>query len=132
MNDGASDSTNQELEELILVKITEFNEKIQTDEKLRKELTGETRKAQIDISDGKIYSFVLSDNQLQDFKEGTIENPDLLFSSDKATLLGILKKEINPLKAYMITKKLNKKSKNSEIIAPFFLIKSIRKNDNIK
>lgn len=116
MNDGASDSMNQELEELILVKITEFNEKIQTDEKLRKELTGETRKAQIDITDGKIYSFVLTDNQLQDFKEGTIENPDLLFSSDKATLLGILKKEINPLKAYMITKKLKIKASLEDIL----------------
>jgi putative sterol carrier protein len=116
MNNDESESMDNELEELILGKITEFNEKIKTDEKLRKELTGETRKAQLEITDGKSYSFVLLDNQLQDFKEGTVDNPDLRFSSDKVTMLGILKKEINPLKAYMITKKLKIKASLEDML----------------
>jgi len=116
MSDENDDQLSQELEELILTKIDEFNEKIKTDEKLSKEFEGEYRRAQVIITDGKTYSFELKDKQVQNFQEGEIENPDIVFTSDKATLLGIMKKEINPLKAVMITKKLKIKASLEDML----------------
>ena len=106
MTEEASESIEQEIEDLIKVYVAAFNEKCESDEKLRAELEGKVRKAQVDITDGKTYSFLLKDSQLQDFKPEPIEEPDIVFAADKETMLGLLKKEINPLKALMITKKL--------------------------
>jgi putative sterol carrier protein len=116
MTEESADPMGQELEELIKTKIDEFNEKIKTDEKLNKEFEGEYRKAQLTITDGKTYSFELKDKEVQNFQEGGIDKPDIVFTSDKATLLGVLKKEINPLKAVMITKKLKIKASLEDML----------------
>ena len=92
------------MKELLEEAITNFNERAEEDEKLRKALEGKTRKVFIEITDGTSYHFTLTENKLQDFGEGGIEEPDITVTSDEATLTGILKKEIKPLKAYLTKK----------------------------
>lgn len=89
-----------ELENLLMKAIAEFNEKAKRDEKLRKALTGITRKVLIQLEEGKSFKFVLQNNQITDFEEGKLEKPDVLVTSDLETLEKLIKKELKPFKAY--------------------------------
>lgn len=88
------------MEDLMKDAIKNFNERSKTDEDLRKALDGKTRSVEIEITNGKTYHFNLQDNQMTELEEGAVDNPDVKITTDLATMEGILKKEINPLKAY--------------------------------
>lgn len=92
------DLFNQQLEK--------FNEKIKTDEKLKKELDGYERTIMIDITDGKTYFTHFKDYHAEKLQEGEVDNPDIIITADEATLRGLINKEINPIKAFLITKQL--------------------------
>ena len=92
------------MKELLEEAIANFNERAEEDAKLRKALEGKTRKVFIEITDGTSYHFTLTDSMLKDFGEGDIAEPDIKVTSDEATMTGILKKEIKPLKAYLTKK----------------------------
>jgi hypothetical protein len=94
------------MKELLQDAIDQFNQRIIDDEKLRESVEGKTRTVSIDITDGTCYHFRLEENRLTDFDEGSLETADIRVRSDEATLTGILKREIKPLKAY-ITKKVS-------------------------
>ena len=86
--------------------LSKFNERIKTDEKLRKDLEGYERTIQIVITDGVTYHTQLKDYHADKLKEGSLDNPDIVITSDEATLRGLINKEINPIKAFLITKQL--------------------------
>jgi len=90
--------------------ISKFNEKIQTDEKLQKDLQGYERTILIDITDGSSYFTTLKDNHVDPFKEGTLDDADIIITSDEATMRGLINKEIDPIKAFLITKQLKVKA----------------------
>ncbi len=90
--------------------IKKFNERIQTDEKLQAEMEGIERKIQIEISDGPKYYTILKDKRADELKEGEVDNPDIIITSDEATLRGLINKEISPIKAFLVTKQLKVKA----------------------
>jgi putative sterol carrier protein len=92
--------------DLLSEQLAKFNERLSTDPKLQKEMEGIERKIQIDVTDGVSYYTILKDKHVSDLEEGAVENPDIVISSDEATLRGLINKEINPIKAFLITKKL--------------------------
>ena len=104
----------------ILIKnaIEKFNEDIDNkvkDEKLKRELENVTRKVQIEITDDENYNFILCGGKITDFSKGNIEDPDARIISDKATLEGVLKGEIKPIKAWA-TKKLKVKASLEDML----------------
>lgn len=90
--------------------ITKFNERMKTDEKLQKEMEGVERTIMIDVTDGAKYHTLLKDKHAGELKEGSIENPDILITANEATFKGLINKEINPIKAFLITKQLKVKA----------------------
>jgi putative sterol carrier protein len=94
------------MQDLLNEQLAKFNERMKTDEKLQKEMEGIERKIQIEVTDGGTYFTILKDKHVDEIKEGTVENPEIVISADEATIRGLINKEINPIKAFLITKKL--------------------------
>lgn len=94
---------------LLLDAVRKFNDKAETDEKLKKELKGVTRRIQIDVTDGEDYSFVLADLKISDFREGGIESPDVIIRASSDTFSALLTKQMGPMKA-LATRKLKIKA----------------------
>ena len=92
--------------DLLSTQITKFNERLKTNEKLQEEFEGIVRTIQIQVTDGPTYYTVLENKQAGELKEGAMDEPDILISSDDATFRGLINKEISPIKAFLITKKL--------------------------
>jgi putative sterol carrier protein len=98
------------MKDLLNEQIKKFNERIKTNDKLQAEMEGIERSIQIEITDGSTYHTILKDKQASDLAEGEIDNPDIVITSDSATINGLMKKEISPIKAFLITKKLKIKA----------------------
>jgi putative sterol carrier protein len=94
---------------LLTEAIGKFNQRAETDEKLKKELKGITRKIQVDVKDGEDYNFVLADVRISDLKEGEIDSPDIVIIASNATLTALLTKQMGPMKA-IATRKLKIKA----------------------
>ncbi len=103
------------MENLLLEVIDKFNERAQVDEKLQKELEGVNRKVQIEITDGKNYSFILDNMRIENFSEGSIASPDITITSDTDTIHGLFNREIGPMKA-LATKKLRLQGSLSDML----------------
>lgn len=104
-----------DLEQLLKDMIVKFNAKVKGDEKLQSELEGITRKVQIEITDGKSYNFLLENKEMKNFSEGIIEDANIRIITDNATMVGIINKEVSPIKAYA-TKKLRLKASISDLL----------------
>ena len=98
------------MQDILNSMIEKFNSKVATDEKLQKDLEGIERTIQIDVTDGAKYYTTLRNKHADTLVEGSIDNPDILISADEATLRGLINKEINPIKAFLITKQLKVKA----------------------
>jgi putative sterol carrier protein len=92
--------------EMLNEQLRKFNERIDNDEKMQKEMEGIERTIQIDITDGTTFYTILKDKHAEELIEGSIENPDIIITTDEATLRGLLNKEISPIKAFLVTKQL--------------------------
>ncbi len=106
------------IEDLIKNAIEKFNEDIDNrvkDEKLKEELGKVTKRVQIEITDDDNFNFILCSGRITDFSKGNIEDPDARIISDKATLEGVLKGEIKPIKAWA-TKKLRVKASLEDML----------------
>lgn len=103
------------MEELLLGVIEKFNERAETDTKLRKELEGIRRNIQIEVTDGKNYNFVLDNIKISNFAEGDMETPDITIISDTETIFGLFNREIGPMKA-LATKKLRVQGSLSDML----------------
>ncbi|MFQ5910351.1 MAG: SCP2 sterol-binding domain-containing protein [Thermoplasmata archaeon] len=94
--------------------IKKFNEKAKSDEKLRKQLEGITRRIQVEVADGKDYNFVLDDLHISDLREGKIESPEVAICASKETFTALLRKEMGPMKA-IATRKLRIKASLDDV-----------------
>ena len=111
----------EELETKLRDMVDTFNRRADKDEKMQKELEGMEKSIQIDVEEGS-YKMFLRDLHLQDMGAGTIEGPDILITTDSATMIGIINKEIKPMKAYA-TKKIKLKASLQDLI----VLKSVLK-----
>lgn len=93
-----------ELVELINSTISRFTQRVAEDENLRQELEGLTKRVQVELSDGGTYNFTLKNKHIDPVAVGPISDPDIRIISDSATLKGVLKKEIKPMKAWATRK----------------------------
>jgi putative sterol carrier protein len=97
--------------------IVKFNDRAATDPKLGEELDGIRRKVMVDLTDGPKFNFLLADRRMSPLAEGSIDEPDLIIAANTATLLGLLKKEISPMKALALQKlKISGKTKLEDMM----------------
>lgn len=91
------------VEPLLQDLISKFNDKVDNDEKLRKEIEGMDKRVLIDLESEK-YSFHMHDQKINDFREGSMENPDITLISDPETIAGIIEGKVKPMKAFALRK----------------------------
>ena len=91
------------VEPLFLDLINKFNGKVETDEKLQKELEGVEKKVYVDLGQER-YCFTLKDKKIQDFHAGTIDNPDVTITSDPQTIQDLIDGKMKPMKAFALRK----------------------------
>lgn len=103
------------MKELLIDAIEKFNERAKTDEKLRKELEGITRRIQVDVKDGEDYHFTLRDLRVSELQEGKIDSPDVTITTTNDTLTALLTKEMGPMKA-IATRKLKIKASLEDML----------------
>ena len=104
-----------ELMDIINHTIARFNTKVNEDADLNKEMEGITKRVQIELKDGGLYFFTLKDKHIDNVAPGGIPEPDIRIISDRATLVGVLKKEIKPMKAWA-TKKISIKGSFQDLM----------------
>lgn len=80
--------------------IAKFNAKVETDERLRRELEGLERTVALDLRDGPKYHFTLKDLRIDGLRDGPAERADVTILSDEATVSALLSGEMGPFKAY--------------------------------
>jgi putative sterol carrier protein len=93
------------LEDELKRAIETFNQKAQTDEKLRSEIQGKVRSVLVELTDTESFNFMLKDNKLGPLGKGKVDNPDIHITTDSATMEALMKREMGPMKA-LVTKKL--------------------------
>jgi putative sterol carrier protein len=91
------------VEPLLQDLVRKFNEKVQSDDKLRCELDGMDKKVLIDLETEK-YNFHMCDKMINDFQSGSITDPDITLESDPETIQGLIEGKIKPMKAFALRK----------------------------
>ena len=93
------------LEDDIRNAIDTFNQRAQTDEKLRAEIKGKVRSVLVELTDTESFNFTLKDDRLGPLARGIIPNPDIHITTDSVTMEALMKREMGPMKA-LVTKRL--------------------------
>jgi putative sterol carrier protein len=84
--------------------ISKFNEKAKTDEKLRSELAGISKRVVIRLDDGRNFNFDLTDGRASELRKGSTDNPDIEIESDEKTIEALYKKDMRTMKALALKK----------------------------
>ena len=95
--------------------VAKFNAKVEKDPGLQRELEGMERKVLIEVKEGPRYHFVLKDQRVDGVRDGPIESPDVTIIGDEATLTGLLKGELGPMRA-LATNRLKVKGSLEDIL----------------
>lgn len=103
------------IEELIGKAIQRFNDRVERDQQLQRELEGMSRTVQVELKEGKSYCFELKGGKMGDLHEGRVDNPDIKIISDESTLSGLLLGTIKPMKAWA-TRKVQFKASLEDIV----------------
>ena len=83
--------------------INKFHSRIETDEKMRAELSGIVKKVNIDLG-SETYSFVLEEGRVHSFQDGLLDDADIKLISDPETMEGLISRRIKPMKALALRK----------------------------
>ena len=102
------------MKELLEAAVARFNAKVEQDDGLRRELEGMERKVLVVVG-GARYHFVLKDRHVNGVQDGPIEAPDITVIADQATLTGLLRGEIGPMKA-LATNRLKVKGSLDDLL----------------
>ena len=94
------------IEEALGSLIDRFNRRVDRTPAVREELQGLSRSIALKLSDGTSYMVDLRDSHLRNLRPGTNGHADVTITTDAATFLGLVAKEIGPMKA-LVTRKLS-------------------------
>lgn len=93
------------IEEKINSMVERFNRRVEKDENLRSYVGDLERRIAIHINDADItYVTDLHEGRLAHVKRGEKDGADIILTTDKATMLGLLDGTIKPMKAYALKK----------------------------
>ena len=89
------------VKELLDEKVIEFNSRIDSEPEFSKMIEGKNRTICICISGGDNFSTKLEDMRIEDFIQNDDAKADLVVTADSEVLIGLINREISPIKAYM-------------------------------
>jgi len=89
------------VKELLDEKVIEFNSRIDSEPEFSKMIEGKNRTICICISGGDNFSTKLEDMRIEDFIQNDDAKADLVVTADSDVLIGLINREISPIKAYM-------------------------------
>ena len=87
--------------ELLAEKVKEFNARIDNEPKFSEMIKGKNRTICICVSDGENYSSKLENLRIEDFVKTDNTDADLVVTANSEVLIGLINREISPIKAYM-------------------------------
>ena len=87
--------------DLLDEKVIEFNSRIDNEPKFSKMIEGKNRTICICVSDGENYSSKLENLRIEDFVKTDNADADLVVTANSEVLIGLINREISPIKAYM-------------------------------
>ena len=87
--------------ELLAEKVKEFNTRIDNEPKFSEMIKGKNRTICICVSDGENYSSKLENLRIEDFVKTDNTDADLVVTANSEVLIGLINREISPIKAYM-------------------------------
>ncbi|MCI4348327.1 MAG: SCP2 sterol-binding domain-containing protein [Thermoplasmata archaeon] len=93
------------IEETLASLVDRFNRHSTQNPAVKTELAGLERSIAIHFSDADHYMLLLKDGALSGLRTGNSAKADLTIRTDTATFLGLVQKEIGPMKA-LVTRKL--------------------------
>lgn len=94
--------------------IDKFHDKIQNDEKVRKEVEPIFKRVNMDLDTEK-YSLVLDHGEIKDFKDELLSEPDITVTSKPEYLQALINGELRVMRAYM-TGKIKVKGKLEDVM----------------
>jgi putative sterol carrier protein len=93
------------IEETLASLVERFNRRAATHPGTREELGTLARTISIHLTDEGDYAVDLREGSLQNLRTGAAPQADVTITTDRETFLGLVKKEIGPMKA-LVTRKL--------------------------
>jgi putative sterol carrier protein len=93
------------IEETLAALVDRFNRHADRNPAVRTELAGLVRTIRIRLTDEGTYAVDLRDGRLQNLRSDGVGPADLTVTTDRATFLGLVAKEIGPMKA-LVTRRL--------------------------
>jgi putative sterol carrier protein len=93
------------------------------DPKYKEKFKNFDKTLQFNFPDQTFNLLMVFKNQTCELKEGSIEAPDIVITSQSKILLGIANGEINPIKAFL-TRKLKAKGNRTSLLKVQMLMKS--------
>lgn len=94
------------IEETLANLVDRFNRHAERNPGTRDELAGIERTIAIHLTDGEHYLVNLHEGRLHDLRSGNSQKADVTITTDSGTFLGLVRKEIGPMKA-IVTRKLS-------------------------
>jgi putative sterol carrier protein len=93
------------IEENLAGVVERFNRHAEANPAIRAELGGLARTIRIRVTDEGTYAVDLREGHLENLRSDGTGKADLTITTDRATLLGLIAKEIGPMKA-LVTRRL--------------------------
>jgi putative sterol carrier protein len=94
------------IEETLAGLVDRFNRHTAQNPGVQRELRGVARTIAIHLTDERSYAVDLRDGKLMGLRTGLPPRADVTITTDQATFLGLIRKEIGPMKA-LVTRKLS-------------------------
>jgi putative sterol carrier protein len=94
------------IEETLASLVDRFNRHADQNPAVRDELRGLHRVIAIHLTDGQRFEVDLRDGHLADLRTANSVKADVTITTDSSTFLGLVRKEIGPMKA-LVTRKLS-------------------------
>ena len=102
------------MKETIQEMIDKFHKKVEDDEKVRTEVEPIFKTINIDLG-SESYSLVLDHAVIRDFKEGLLDEADIILTTTPEHLKALIDGELRPMRAYM-TGKIKIKGKIQDVM----------------
>ncbi|MCI4363414.1 MAG: SCP2 sterol-binding domain-containing protein [Thermoplasmata archaeon] len=93
------------IEDALAGLVDRFNRHAERNPGIQTELQGVNRVISIRLTDEGQYSLELKGGKLSGLRSGEAEKPDLTITTDSLTFLGLIRREIGPMKA-IVTRRL--------------------------
>ena len=89
------------VKELLDEKVIEFNSRIDNEPEFSKMIEGKNRTICICVSGEANFSTKLENMRIEDFIQNEDTNADLVVTAESEVLIGLINREMSPIKAYM-------------------------------